>query len=182
MQVQIRESAPAETQAIADVAIAAFGNEGQEIADLIVNLLADPSAEPRLSLVAIAAGRIVGQVLFTKAQIDRAPEVPAAILAPLCVHPEFQARGIGGRLVREGLAALSAAGVGLVFVLGYPSYYPRHGFTKNAGALGFAATYSIPTEHAEAWMVRELRPGIVGKARGRIICADALDRPEYWRE
>jgi putative acetyltransferase len=31
-------------------------------------------------------------------------------------------------------------------------------------------------------MVLELRPGLIGQVRARIICADALDKPEHWRE
>lgn len=31
-------------------------------------------------------------------------------------------------------------------------------------------------------MVRELHAGVIGNSRGRIICADALADPKYWRE
>jgi predicted N-acetyltransferase YhbS len=72
-------------------------------------------------------------------------------------------------------------GVELVFVLGHPGYYPRFGF-KPAGVLGFEAPYPIPEKHADAWMVRELRAGIIGSVRGKVVCADTLSRPEYWRE
>ena len=76
---------------------------------------------------------------------------------------------------------MSESGVELVFVLGHPEYYPRHGFTP-AGALGFEAPYPIPDEHAEAWMVQELRPGVIGSVCGRVICADMLNKPEHWHE
>jgi putative acetyltransferase len=71
--------------------------------------------------------------------------------------------------------------VELVFVLGHPDYYPRHGFVP-AGVLGFEATYAIEEKNAGAWMVQELRPGVIGAVNGRIVCADVLDRPEHWRE
>jgi putative acetyltransferase len=71
--------------------------------------------------------------------------------------------------------------VDLVFVLGHPAYYPRFGFSP-AGARGLDAPYPIPQKNAEAWMVRELRPGVIGDCSGRVICADALADPEYWRE
>jgi putative acetyltransferase len=69
----------------------------------------------------------------------------------------------------------------LVFVLGHPDYYPRHGF-EPAGPQGLDAPYPIPAAHEDAWMVLALRPGVIGKLRGRVVCADALDKPEYWRE
>ena len=103
------------------------------------------------------------------------------ILAPLAVIPDKQSRGVGGRLIREGLRLLSESGVELVFVLGHPEYYPRHGF-KPAGALGFEAPYSIPDEHADAWMVQELCPGVIGRVSGKVMCADVLNQPEHWRE
>ena len=81
----------------------------------------------------------------------------------------------------EGLQQLSGSGVDLVFVLGHPGYYPRFGFSE-AGIKGFEAPYPIPEKNAEAWMVRELHAGVIGNYRGRIICAEALADPKYWRE
>jgi hypothetical protein len=31
-------------------------------------------------------------------------------------------------------------------------------------------------------MVRELILGAVDNANGKVLCADSLDKPEYWRE
>ena len=95
--------------------------------------------------------------------------------------PDIQKQGIGGRLIERGLQLLSRSGVDLVFVLGHPEYYPRYGF-KPAGHLGFEAPYPIPDEHADAWMVQALRPGVIGSVSGKVICADALNKLEYWRE
>ncbi|NIP71638.1 MAG: N-acetyltransferase, partial [Gammaproteobacteria bacterium] len=81
--------------------------------------------------------------------------LPSAILAPLAVHPDHQGRGIGGSLVREGLARLKGAGVELVFVLGYPAYYAKLGLSP-AGEKGFEAPHPIPPESADAWMVQAL--------------------------
>jgi len=170
-------------QAISDLAMSAFGlSEGPEIVRLIAGLSADAPAQPVLSLVATVGDSVVGHVLFSKVRL-KTPEmaVAAAILAPLAVHPDFQSQGIGGQLVAEGLRQLSGSGVDLVFVLGHPAYYPRFGFSA-AGIKGFEAPYPIPEENAEAWMVRELHPGVIGSTSGQIICADALAAPEYWRE
>ena len=183
MNLQLRESLKSDWPGIAEVSMCAFGaKEGGEIAHLISELLADSSARPLLSLVATVDGVVVGHILFTNAHLDNsARSVAVAILAPLSVHPEFQNLGIGGRLIEEGLRQLKSAGVKLVFVLGHPGYYPRFGF-KPAGELGFIAPYPIPAEHAGAWMVQELQPGIMGSVQGKIKCADALDQPKHWRE
>lgn len=183
MNLHVRKAFESDKQAILDVAIAAFGDvQGQEIADLITDLLEDPSARPWLSLVATADDSLVGHILFTKSRIKHPKRmVSSAILAPLSVRPEYQNQGIGGRLVKEGLKQLKAAGVELVFVLGHPGHYPKYGFSV-AGTKGFDAPYPIPPENSGAWMVHELHSGIIGFVRGQVICAEALNHPKHWRE
>ncbi len=183
MHVEIRRAVPSDFQEIADLAMSAFGvSEGPEIVRLIDDLSADVTAQPVLSLVAATHGRIVGHVLFSKVRLKPpAQKVSAAILAPLAVHPDFQSRGIGGQLISAGLRQLSGSGVDLVFVLGHPGYYPRFGFSA-AGIKGFQAQYPIAPNNADAWMVLELRPGIIGNTGGQVLCADALADPKYWRE
>ena len=166
-------------QDVLNVERAAFGS--QEEAGLVQDLLDDPSAQPCLSLLALKDERAVGHILFSRASVGGAPELSASILAPLAVVPDAQKQGVGGELIRHGLQLLSKSGVDLVFVLGYPEYYPRHGF-QPAGGLGFMAPYPIPEKNSDAWMVQALRSGVIGEYSGVVVCAEALDRPEYWRE
>lgn len=178
----IRKATEADLSSVLDVEKQAFGTEsGPEIAALVDGLLQDPSAMPVLSLLAVKDGRAIGHILFTRAGIDSKKQISAAILAPLAVVPDAQGQGVGGQLIQEGLKVLSESGVELVFVLGHPEYYPRFGF-QPAGALGFEAPYPIPEKDAAAWMVHELRPNIIGRAMGKVICANVLNQPGHWRE
>jgi putative acetyltransferase len=178
--VQIREATDSDIADVLSVEREAFGYDKES--HLVRDLLSDPSAMPLHSLLASDGERAVGHVLFTAASIEGAePGVSASLLAPLAVIPEFQNQGIGGRLIDRGLQHLSTSDVDLVFVLGHPGYYPRHGF-RPAGVLGLDAPYPIPEEHADAWMVQELRQGAIGGVTGRVRCADMLNRPEHWRE
>jgi putative acetyltransferase len=181
--LKIRESKPADLTRVLQVEGQAFeDDEGPEIVDLVKGLLSDPSAMPLLSLLAEDDERTVGHILFTKARFTNyIDSVSAVILAPLAVTPSAKSQGIGGQLIKEGLRRLSESGVELVFVLGHPEYYPRHGF-KPAGELGFEATYPIPNENADAWMVQELQPGVIDRVNGKVICADVLNHPKHWRE
>jgi putative acetyltransferase len=181
--LKIRKSKESDLNDVLAVEKQAFGNEeGPEIEDLVNGLLIDPTAIPLLSLMAVKNNQTIGHILFTKAQVVNSKAlISAAILAPLAVVPDSQSKGVGGQLIEEGLRRLSESGVELVFVLGHPDYYPRHGF-KPAGEFGFEAPYPIPDENANAWMVQELRPGVIGRISGKVICADMLNRPEYWRE
>jgi putative acetyltransferase len=91
-----------------------------------------------------------GHILFTQARLLNSPrEIAISFMAPLAVVPKFQRQGVGDSLVKSGLELLSNSGVELVFVVGHPSYYPRHGFAP-AGKLGFETPYPILKIHASA--------------------------------
>ena len=176
----VRQTNGQDLDAIISIHESAFGQN--EEARLTADLLSDPSAAPRVSLMAVVDGRPAGHVLFTRAVVSGAEAgIAASILAPLAVIPEFQGHGLGGELIRNGLRQLAEEGTGLVFVLGHPGYYPRFGF-RPAGACGLVAPYPIPPQHADAWMVQELKEGTLGTVEGRVNCADALDKREYWVE
>lgn len=178
-EVVIRLARASDMEDVLAVERAAFGSD--EEPDLVRDLLSDNSASPVLSLMALIGERPVGHILFTGVCLEPKTSEKLSILAPLAVVPDCQRRGIGGKLVARGLDTLKESGTGLVFVLGHTEYYPRHGFHP-AGELGFAAPFPIPEKNSEAWMVRELRHGIVGRTRGKVVCADTLNKPHYWRE
>jgi len=180
----IRSTEDADLPHILEVERDAFGED--EEAELVRQLLDDPTARPLLSLLAWRGERPAGHILITHADLetetgDEMPAVRGSILAPLAVVPGCQRSGVGGALVRDAIRRTAAAGVDLMFVLGHPSYYPRHGFTP-AGRQGFEAPFPIALEDADAWMVQELRSGFIGRVRGRVIPAETFRRPEYWRE
>jgi putative acetyltransferase len=178
--VRIEEASGSDTPDVLLVERLAFGQDDE--AELVRALLGDPSARPCLSLLAREGERPVGHVLFTAAQLSGVQHSGlVSILAPLAVVPDAQRQGIGGALIERGLQLLSKAGVGLVFVLGHPGYYPSHGF-EPAGRFGFAAPFPIPKKDADAWMVQALRSDLIGFVRGTVTCADTMNKPEYWRE
>ena len=181
--MQIRESIESDKAEISGIHIKAFGKEkGPEIVSLVNDLFDDKTAMPLLSLVAVEDDKIIGHILFIKADVIQIAEsVSARILAPLAVLPDAQKKDVGGQLIKEGLSQLKLSEVELVFVLGHPDYYPRSGFFP-AGAQGLEAPYPIPEEHAGAWMVQELCPGVIGQVKGKVRCSEVLNQPEHWRE
>ena len=175
----IRETSPADLQEILYVEQEAFHRDSEP--QLTKDMLSDHSAQPYVSLLAYIDNQPVGHILFTHARLTNNPKVEVSFLAPLAVLPEFQRQGIGGALIKRGLEILSKSGIDLVFVVGHPQYYPRYGFTS-ASKLGFESTYSIPKEAADAWMVKELRSGIIDSVSGKVICCDVMNKPEVWRK
>jgi putative acetyltransferase len=125
-----------------------------------------------LSLVAEEDGRVVGHILYTPVTIEGGGRtVAGAALAPMAVLPKWQRRGIGSRLVREGLEILRGRGCPFVIVLGHPEYYPRFGF-EAAAKHGIRCTWEgIPPE---ALMIAVSVPGVLPPGGGL-----ARYRPEF---
>jgi predicted N-acetyltransferase YhbS len=181
--LKIRKSTESERKEILNIHHQSFGKKkGPVIAKLVDDLLNDETAMPILSLVAVENNKLIGHILYTKAVVTQTEIlISAQILAPLAILPEEQKKGIGEKLINEGLRLLKASGTELVFVLGHPTYYPRCGFIP-AGEQGFEAPYPIPEEHAGAWMIQELNGDILVKNSGKIQCSKVLSEPQHWRE
>jgi putative acetyltransferase len=166
-RIQIRAEAAEDRALVRRVNGLAFGRE-EEAA--LVERLHDAGAVV-LSLVAVEAREIVGHILFSPVTIE-APSgsFEAVGLAPMAVLPDFQGRGIGSRLVGEGLGILERAGHDAVFVLGHPDYYPRFGFLR-ASRFGIRWETDCPDE---AFMALELFAGALRNRRGVVRF-----RPEF---
>lgn len=93
---------------------------------LIVNKLRDEKVL-LLSLVCEDQTGIIGHIAFSPILIN-GEETAWYGLGPVSVMPERQSEGIGGALIREGLAQLKTQGVEGVVLLGEPKYYGRFGF------------------------------------------------------
>ncbi len=176
--MKFRQANAAEIKDVLRVHKLAFGQDEEAV--LVDSLLKDPTAQPCLSVVADFDGKIVGHVLFTALTlVNSTTSTRCSILAPLAVLPTYQRSGIGRGLIEFGCDLLADRGIDLVFVLGDPKYYSRNGFTP-AVRHDLHAPYAITPE--EAWMVRPLRPHILGNIRGTVRCAEVLLPEHYWRE
>ena len=167
--ITIRQEEPRDIPAIAEVNRAAFGGEAEP--RIVETVRASPGFIPDLSLVAVKGGCVVGHILFSPICIrPEGPDIPALCLAPLAVLPGYQGRGIGSRLVEEGLRRCGELGRGIVIVVGWPSFYPRFGFTR-ARAKGLEAPFPVPDE---AFMVLELIPGALAGVNGMVCFPPVL--------
>lgn len=183
--ITIRKTTPKDIETILEVELLAFKGDSS-IKTLVTELLDDSSAEPIVSLLAYDDKKPVGHILFTKAKIKTGSgfcclKDGAHILAPLAVIPEYQNKGIGGKLIEEGLCALKEMGTQRCFVLGHKEYYPRFGFIPNAVKAGWPAPYPIPEKNHDAWMWQDLTDDPCDE-KGQVICANAMMQKRYWRE
>ncbi len=174
--MNIRQTTQADLCDILSVERAAFNRDSE--VNLTRALLTDPSAEPRLSLIAFVDDQPVGHILYTKGTLTNHPDISLSFLAPLAVIPKFQRQGIGSALIKKSFKLLKTK-VDLIVLLGHPTYYPKFGF-RPAYKLGFEPTYPIPAKVADAWMMISFRPNIIGRVSDRVICCDAMNKPEIW--
>lgn len=63
----------------------------------------------------------------------RVGEVEALLLGPVAVHPTRQGEGLGGALIRDGLARAETARWSRTLLVGDAPYYARFGFQKLGG-------------------------------------------------
>jgi putative acetyltransferase len=146
--------------AIREVNRLAFDGEGEA---RLVGALRE-GGYARVSLVAEEEGRIVGHILFGALAIHTpGGEVEALSLAPMAVIPSHQRRGIGSRLVVDGLRACREAGHRIVIVVGHPAFYPRFGFSAEL-AEALASPYAGP-----AFMAAELVPDALRGIAGEVL-------------
>ena len=158
--IETRNEIPDDVPAIRDVNELAFGGRAEA---QVVDMLRTAN-KAVVSLVAQHGDRVVGHILFSPVSVTNAPQTFRAVgLAPMSVLPEFQKKGIGSRLVRDGLAACQRAGYDIVVVLGHVDYYPRFGFSR-------AKDHGLENEYQalDAFMVLELKNGVLQTIGGLV--------------
>ncbi len=100
--MEIKKEEPKDYMEIYEIVKRAFHSaeqaDGNE-QDLVNELRTGESYIPQLSLVAEENGKIIGHIMFTRAQVGT---VDVLALAPLSVLPEYQKKGNGTALIKEG--------------------------------------------------------------------------------
>jgi len=102
MDIKIRSETKEDYNIVTEINDLAFSGSGES--ELIKNLNNTNNFIPDISLVALVDGRIVGHILFYPITIKFINNnFPIISLAPMAVHAEYQRRGIGTKLVNDGL-------------------------------------------------------------------------------
>ena len=131
--IVIRNETDADVTTIADVTVAAF--KTLEISNhteqFIIEALRAAKALT-LSLVAEVDGRVVGHIAFSPVTILDGTQNWYG-LGPVSVLPEYQRKGIGKALIREGLSRLKDLSAQGCCLVGHPEYYRRFGFENVPG-------------------------------------------------
>lgn len=133
---------------------------------LVERLRASDAFIPELSLVAEVDGNIVGHILLTKIKIiNDSDEHVSLALAPVSVLPEYQGKGIGGKLIIESHKRAIELGYTSIVLLGHKDYYPRFGY-EQADNYGIELPFEVPKEKC---MVIELVENGLNGVSGTVI-------------
>lgn len=82
-----------------------------------------------LSRVAELDNKIVGGIYYSKAYVlDGNTRADMLTFGPLCVDPDYQNKGIGGKLLEITIKEAREKGYKGIIIFGEPGYYPKHGF------------------------------------------------------
>jgi putative acetyltransferase len=161
MNIEIRPETPADIDEIYELNRVVFGQDNE--AKLVDFVRGGNNYIPELSLVAISDDKIIGYILLSSVTITNGENRhPSLGLAPMMVHPEYQRRGVGAKLITHGLQKAFDLGFTSVLVLGHEYYFPKFGFLP-ATRWNIRPPFEVP---AEVFMALELVPGALKNVSG----------------
>lgn len=175
MTLNVRREVPADHRAVEALTREAFWGMIRPRCDehlLVHRLRSAPTFVPELDYVAEVDNRLVGNVMYSRAQVIGARGAHDVLtFGPLSVLPECQGMGIGTALMRRTLAEAAALGHRAVVVYGHPDYYPRFGFRRGA-EVGLTAPDGSTFD---ALMALALVPGGLDGVTGQVRENPAFD-------
>lgn len=127
----------------------------------------DKDFVPELDFVMEKDGRIIGQNVFVKAQIqtDDGREIPIMTMGPICIVSDLKRKGFGKILLDYSIEKARELGAGALCFEGNIDFYGKSGFTY---ASQFGIRYHGLPEGADAsfFLCKELIPGYLDGITG----------------
>lgn len=162
----IRNEVQADRQAVEDITRRAFYNiyaPGCMEHYLVHVMREHPDFIPELDFVAELDGRVVGNVMYTKATLTDESGAVKDILTfgPVSIAPEHQRRGYGKRLLEHSFRRAAELGWEVIVIFGSPANYVGRGFKS-------CRRFNVSLESGRfpsAMMVKELREGALDGRR-----------------
>ena len=133
-----------------------------------------PDFIPELAFVMEKDGRIIGNIMYTKAWLEDANGYRKEIvsLGPICVAPAYQRQKLGKMLMEHSFQQARRMGYDVNIILGNPANYVGSGFVScKKKNVCFVIDGNFPT----ALLVRELVPGALDGRRWMYIPSTAAD-------
>lgn len=126
-----------------------------------------PDFIPELDFVMEEDGRLIGHVMYSKAEIVREDGsiLPAWTFGPISIHPDYKRRGYGLKLLKYSLKKARETGIGVLCMEGNIEFYKHAGF---ALASSLNIHYHAEPKDAEVpyFLALELIPGYLNGIEG----------------
>ncbi len=114
---------------------------------------------PELDFVMEEDGQVIGHILYVKAKLLATDGTAKNILSfgPFTIHPDYQRKGYGRKLLNHSLEAAKDMGYDTVVIFGNPENYACYGF-KNCKRYNICLENNL---YPVALMVKELEEGVL---------------------
>ena len=161
----IRRETPEDYQAVEDLTRKAFYNQYLPgcVEHYLVRLMRNhEDFIPELTLVAELDGKVIGNIMYTRARLvgQEGEEKQILTFGPVSVLSEYQRQGYGKALIQRSFQEAVALGYDTVVIFGTPANYVGQGFVSCKRHNVRAEDGRFPTA-----MLKELVPGALnGKA------------------
>ncbi|WP_018589523.1 GNAT family N-acetyltransferase [Terrisporobacter glycolicus] len=141
---------------------------------VIHNMHKDKKSIEELELVAVYDNKIVGHIAYTKGRIKGIDNETFITLGPISVMPEFQGKGIGGKLILDTLEKATKLGYSAVFITGDKNYYSRFGF-ESASKYGVYMEGIPMDDEAPFFMVKIFKKDSLKNVSGFYVFDDCYN-------
>ena len=120
----------------------------------------NPDFIPDLDFVMEEEGRLIGQVMFSKAELvlPDGSSVPSWTFGPIGIHPDYKRKGLGLKLLNYALEKARDKGVGFLCMEGNIEFYKHAGF-ELASKFGIHYHDMPSGEEVPFFLAQELIPG-----------------------
>ena len=127
----------------------------------------NPDFIPELDFVMEEDGKIIGHVMFSKAEIFLADGTayPSWTFGPISIHPDYKRKGYGLKLLDYALEEARGMGVGMLQMEGNIDFYRHAGFGL-ASKLHLHYHDMPQEEEVPFFLAQELIPGYWGNREG----------------
>ena len=161
--MNIRLEQPGEQRAVENLTREAFWNvyrPGCTEHYVLNQYRTNPDFIPELNLVMEEDGRLIGHVMFSRAELvlDDGTKRPSWTFGPISIRPDYQHKGYGLKLLQHALEKARQLGIGFLCMEGNINFYRHAGFDL-ASKLGIH--YHAEPRNAEVpyFLAQELIPG-----------------------
>lgn len=168
MDINFRQEETKDYQLVESLIESAF--KGQEYSDqkehiLVAKLRKGNTFIKELSLITEVNGEIVAHVLLTKLTLKNSnKDIEVLSLAPISVLPDFQNKGIGGKLIEEAHRRACKLGFHAIVLVGHEDYYPRFNYELLSN-YKLTIPFEVPEKNA---FIYELKSGSIAGIEGEL--------------